>query len=358
MIKTLELFSGYGGASFALAKAGIEFKCIGYSDIEQYANYIFDLNHGGKALGDVTKINAEDLEDFDLLTGGFPCQSFSIAGKRQGFEAVNEGKLFFEIIRIARIKKPRWMLLENVEGILSHDDGKTFEIVLMALKEIGYKVIWKKLYSKQHGTPQNRPRIWFACFREQEDADKFMFPETEPLKITVKDLLENEVDKKYYLNEKQLENIEKRNRYGDHKLNYGDTIHSTLCSIKQSDVAIIPEDFKSQSLCVAEPLIAHNIYGGFNEGKPRFTDSVMPTIQTPKGGGHLPIINTTQWRRLTPRECFRLQGFFNDEIKFGNLSDNKLYFLAGNGWDINVASKIFIQMFKGNRNRQQNIFNF
>lgn len=169
VLKVLELFSGYGGASFGLAKAGINHKCIGYSDIENCANYIFSLNHGKDIpqLGDITKINPNDLEDFDLLTGGFPCQSFSIIGKREGFAAKDKGNLFFEIIRLAKAKKPRWMLLENVQGILSHDNGQTMSVVLRELRKIGYYVNWKLLFSKEHGTPQNRPSCLVCLFQRE-----------------------------------------------------------------------------------------------------------------------------------------------------------------------------------------------
>ena len=401
VLKVLELFSGYGGANFALTKAEVEHETIGYSDIEKCADYIYQLNHGGKALGDVTKIDETKMEDFDLLTGGFPCQSFSLAGKRQGFAAVNKGKLFFDIIRIAEVKKPRWMLLENVEGILSHDDGKTMEVVLHELKRIGYQVHWTKLYSKNHGTPQNRPRIWFACFREQNDFLDFQFPETEELKLTVKDLLEDEVDNKYYLTERQLEKFNDSERYGNHKLNYNDIVSPTLLSIGQCDVAIIPEDFKiadfrydegirirKDGTCPTlacsnsgkglsgQPIIMDippknesnknvEIYDSYNNNKYKNDSKVSNTLKA-KGadpniintGSSKEFITINKWRRLTPRECFRLMGFFDDEIKFGNLKDTKLYFLAGNGWDIHTASKIFIQMFKGNNNSQRGVFDY
>jgi len=290
MIKVLELFSGYGGASFALTKAGIEHKVIGYSDIEKCANYIYALNHGEDipALGDITKINPDDLEDFDLLTGGFPCQSFSMAGNRQGFEAVNKGKLFFDIIRIAKVKTPRWMLLENVQGLISHDNGNTLKIVLDELKLAGYYVQWKLLFSKEHGTPQNRPRVWFACFRKKEDYNKFIFPEKEELNINVKDLLEDEVDEKYYLNEKQLEIFNKSNRYGNHSLNYGDDIHPTLCSIDKSDVAIIPEDFKIADF-------------RYDEGIRLRNNGLCPTLTSTNRGNGLsgqPIVMSLQPRSI------------------------------------------------------------
>ena len=364
----LELFSGYGSTTFALTKAGIEHKVIGYSDIEKCANYIYELNHGKDIpqLGDITKIDPNDLEDFDLLTGGFPCTDVSICGLRD----LSRGKtiLFFEIIRIAEVKRPKFLLLENVQGLLSHDNGKTMQVVLDELKCIGYHVKWELLYSKDHGTPQNRPRVWFACFRDKEDADKFMFPETEPLMITVKDLLEDEVDEKYYLNENQLKKIEEYNIKNKQKgrgfrLEPTEDVSKTITQHIHKDINDVP-------------FIADYRY---DEGLRPRKDGISPTLAARKRENDLsgcPIINTittgygrqgrnkqinkitNRWRRLSPRECFRLQGFFEDQIKFGDLSDSKLYFLAGNGWDINVASKIFIQMFKGNQNKQRGLLDF
>ena len=377
-IKILELFSGYGGASFALTKAGIKHECIGYSDIEKCANYIYALNHGEDipALGNVKEINENELPDFDLLTGGFPCQSFSMAGKREGFKAKDKGQLFFDIIRIAKEKKPRRMLLENVQGILSHDGGNTMQIVLNELRSIGYYVNWKLLFSKEHGTPQNRPRVWFACFRDKEDYDQFMFPEKEPLKITVKDLLEDEVDETYYLSEKQLKRLQ--------KTTYGNMIEQdlnkpfrTITSHMEKDKLDVPyfkiadfrydEGLRPRKDGNCPTLSATQKSGNGLSGMPiifnpfnKYTSgTICDTIGTSVGGctGKTTQLTNTnaRWRRLTPRECFRLMGFFNDEIKFGDLSDSKLYFLAGNGWDINTASKIFTQMFKGNTNKQKNI---
>jgi DNA-cytosine methyltransferase len=443
-IKVLELFSGYGGGSFALSKVKIDFECIGFSDIEKCASYVYKLNHGENVpeLGDVTKIDPEQLPDFDLLTAGWPCQSFSLVGNREGFLAKNKGKLFFEIIRILKIKKPRYFLGENVQGILSHDNGMTMQIILNELKECGYYVKWKLLYSKEHGTPQLRPRVWFACFREKDDYNKFMFPEPEPLKITVKDLLEPEVNKKYYLTDEQIKRLftprvdgwpnikvqdkEKECRtftshmsndkidvsridmtqqyhdfcVADFRQDEGlrprqDNIAPTLCARKREDLSGMPIIMNMQPCSENCPAVQNAIKEGRTvpggSGTLTRDDGIVYTIDTANSqcvNAH-PIIcddgaserfktfrydgccqtlkssrsnyalkeQFKQWRRLTPRECFRLQGFFDDEIKFGDLSDSKLYFLAGNGWDINVASKIFSQMFKGNKlNRQKTIF--
>ena len=357
MIKIFEMFSGYGGAFFALNKAEIDFECVGYSEIEKCAIQCYEQNHKGKNYGDCTKINPKDLPDFDLLTGGFPCQSFSIAGNREGFEAKNKGKLFFEIIRIAKEKNPRYMLLENVQGILSHNNGKTFEIILQELEKINYYVSWKLLFSKKQGTPQNRPRVWFACFKNKEDYNKFTFPENIKLKKSVKDILEDKVDEKYFLTEKQLKKFNNSTRYGNHKLFYECNISPTIVSMGKGDIPIIQEDFKIADYHSDEGLRIRK-----DKNCPTLVcNSSIPIMLLQSRSIDKPSIKKAikksdeRWRRLTPKECFRLQGFFKDEININNLSDNKLYFLAGNGWDINVVSKIFTQMFKGNKNRQKNI---
>ena len=136
--------------------------CIGYSEIDKYAASIYQKhfpNHTN--YGDITKINEKELPDFELLVGGFPCQSFSIAGKRGGFNDTR-GTLFFEIARIIRKKQPRLLLLENVKGLLSHDKGKTFATIISTLDELGYDIQWQVLNSKNHGVPQNRERVFIV----------------------------------------------------------------------------------------------------------------------------------------------------------------------------------------------------
>lgn len=134
--------------------------CVGYSEIDKYAIQIYK-NHfpNENNFGDITKINPEDLPDFDLFVGGFPCQSFSIAGKRGGF-GDKRGTMFFEIDRILRVKKPNYILLENVKGLLSHEGGRTYATIKNTLDELGYITERQTLNSKNHGVPQNRERIF------------------------------------------------------------------------------------------------------------------------------------------------------------------------------------------------------
>lgn len=127
--------------------------CVGYSEIDKYAIRVYERQFNGhKNYGDITKINADELPDFDCLVGGFPCQSFSIAGKRRGFEDTR-GTLFFDLARILRAKRPRLFVFENVKGLLSHDNGQTFATIISTLTELGYDVQWQVLNSKNHGVP-------------------------------------------------------------------------------------------------------------------------------------------------------------------------------------------------------------
>jgi DNA (cytosine-5)-methyltransferase 1 len=143
------------------------FECVGYSEIDKYANQVMRHHYPElKNYGDVTKINPNELPDFDLLCGGVPCQSWSIAGKRKGFEDVR-GTMWFEVFRIANIKKPKYLLLENVKGLLSHNDGKSFERICELICEMGYVVDFTVLNSKYFGVPQNRERVFILAIREE-----------------------------------------------------------------------------------------------------------------------------------------------------------------------------------------------
>lgn len=143
------------------------FTCVGYSEIDKYAIQIYEKHFNHKNFGDIRKIKPRSLPDFDLLIGGFPCQSFSVAGKRKGFKDTR-GTLFFEIARIIASKKPKLLLLENVKGLLSHDDGHTFGTILSSLDELGYDVQWEVLNSKNFGVPQNRERVFIVGHLRKE----------------------------------------------------------------------------------------------------------------------------------------------------------------------------------------------
>ena len=160
-MEAFSTFSGIGGFDLALERNGI--KVVGHSEIDKFAELIYNFKFNNPNYGDITKINARELPDFDLLVGGFPCQAFSIAGKRGGFSDTRGG-LFFDLARILQVKRPRYFLFENVKGLLSHDGGKTFATVAKTLAELGYCFEWQVLNSKNFGVPQNRERVFIIGY--------------------------------------------------------------------------------------------------------------------------------------------------------------------------------------------------
>lgn len=309
-IKLFSMFSGYGGAEFALKKVKIPFECIGYSEIKNSAIEIYEQNFSGiKNYGDCTKINSEELPDFDLLTAGFPCKDVSIAGKND----LSKGRttLFSEIIRIVKDKEPKYMLLENVKGILQKRHSEFYNYIISELNRTGYLVHTSVLNSKDYGLPHNRERVFFVCFRKdlENEFNKFKFPEKEELKIFVKDIID------YNSKHEKI-----KNKRIDKILNSPTKKENPIFELK----------------------------GDTPSGISRQTDRIYTTIS--------PCLNCVQKENkffingkvivLNGKEQFRLMGFLNDEINLGSLSENKLKDLTGDGWDINLVSKIFQEMFK------------
>ena len=170
------MFAGIGGFRAGLTRAG-GFQCVGHCEIDKYADAsyraIHDIREEERYYPDARAIDPNDLPDFDLLCGGFPCQAFSNAGRRRGF-ADARGTLFFEIARLAEAKRPRYLLAENVPGLLSHDHGKTFAVILPTLGDLGYHVEWAVLNSKHFGVPQSRKRVFLICYLDPRCAGKIL----------------------------------------------------------------------------------------------------------------------------------------------------------------------------------------
>ena len=204
--KTIDLFAGVGGIRLGFENAG--FKTVFANDFEPKCKDTYDLNFKDSKLivEDIRKIGMDDLPNFDFLLGGFPCQAFSIAGYRKGFDdPKNRGNLFFDIAKILKARNPEGFMLENVKNLKSHDGGNTFKVIEETLRDLGYHVKSKVLNTMDYGNvPQNRERIYIVGFKNKNYSDKFEFPN--PIKLTVKitDLLEKNVDEKYYYNGKPL----------------------------------------------------------------------------------------------------------------------------------------------------------
>jgi len=167
-MKFIDLFAGIGGFRYGFEKASKKFKCVWSNDWSRNAVKIYRKHYGKCDSRDITKVKSKEIPDHDLLCGGFPCQAFSISGQRKGFEDTR-GTLFFEVARILRDKRPRHFLLENVWGLLSHKQGKTFQTILRVLSELGYSTEWCVLNSIHFGVPQPRKRVYlFGTIRDKQ----------------------------------------------------------------------------------------------------------------------------------------------------------------------------------------------
>jgi DNA (cytosine-5)-methyltransferase 1 len=220
-LRFIDLFAGIGGFHQALSSFGAE--CVFASEWDKHASYTYEMNYGVKPHGDITKIDETDIPPHDILCGGFPCQAFSVSGKQKGFEDAR-GTLFFDIARIVKYHQPKLLFLENVRNFEKHDKGNTLKVVLKTLDELGYDVKYKVLNASDFGLPQNRERIFLVCFRKDIIVDEFQFPEPSGEKVALKDFLEENADakvvdrpdikiyKKYILTKGASGNIELPNR--------------------------------------------------------------------------------------------------------------------------------------------------
>lgn len=205
-MKLFSLFSGIGGPEKALKRLGIEYELVGYSEIDKYASKSYSVVHNEpeiKNYWDITKINEKELPDFDLMTWGFPCQDISIAGKQAGIHEGTRSGLYYDGLRILKEKKPKYSLIENVKALTSKKFKDTFESILDDLDKAGYNNYWQVLDAKDYGIPQHRERVFIVSIRKDIDQE-FKFPEKEELKLKLKDLLQEEVEEKYYLSDRMI----------------------------------------------------------------------------------------------------------------------------------------------------------
>lgn len=295
-IKFIDLFCGIGGFRYASQQAfeqlGINGQCLFSSDIDKFAAESYEANFGEKPAGDITMVDEKDIPDFDLLFAGFPCQAFSICGLQKGFADNTKGTLFFDIARIIKEKQPDAFVLENVKNLVSHDGGRTFKTIIHVLREeLGYYVDHKVLNALDFGLPQKRERIIIIGAKKPFEMDwKF---EIENVK-TLKDILEDHVDKKHYASE---EIVKKR---------------------------------KEMHTAETTPAIWHENKSG--------NISSYPYSCALRAGASYNYLLVDGERRLTPREMLRLQGF-PDEFKIV-VSDAQIRKQAGNAIPVNMVAKV------------------
>ncbi len=309
-IRLFEAFSGYGGASYGLKKANIPYDVVGYSEIDKFAIEFYENNHPGNInYGDITKIEPDKLPNFDLFTGGFPCQPFSSVGLNLGEDDIR-GTLFYDIIRICEVKRPKHILLENVKGLKTNRHGQTLKTIVKRLTKLGYDVHCELLNSKHYGIPQNRERIWIYGYHGQLPLTFRLAPPTTHLKKTFKDLLDKNPAEDLYKNQTQIKRLI--------ELYEIDFIVS-----EPSCADLYNKNIRSDGISVAILEPHHN---------------KMRVVEPPQN-------NELRVRKYSIPEHFRFMGMDDKKINFGNQSYQQLCKMAANGWDVNLVAKIYNQIF-------------
>ncbi|HGZ4980642.1 TPA: DNA (cytosine-5-)-methyltransferase [Enterococcus faecalis] len=372
-MKFLDLFAGIGGFRLGMESAGHE--CIGFCEIDKFARTSYKAIHdttGEVEMHDITTISDEFIRGIgsvDVICGGFPCQAFSIAGKRKGFEDTR-GTLFFEIARFASILRPRYLFLENVKGLLNHEGGATFETILRALDELGYDVEWQVLNSKDY-VPQNRERVFIIGHLRGERTRK-VFPfgrkngtitssclntQGRELKVAVVGNINpsaSGMNGKVYSSNGLAPTLTTNKGEGakvvvgglytndSEKFNCGvlSGLSRTLKS-QNHDASILIREATSKGYAEALPGDSVNIsHPNSNTRRGRVGKGIANTLLT--GEEQAVVTNNFRIRKLTPRECWRLQGFPDwafDKAKEVN-SDSQLYKQAGNSVTVPVIADI------------------
>mgnify|MGYP003634126842 FL=1 len=314
MLKIGTDFSGIGAPEQALKKLGIKYKSVFACDIDKYAKQSFLANYNTENwFDDITKRDHSKTPYCDLYVAGFPCQAFSVAGKRKGFNDTR-GTLFFDLFQYIKLQRPKYFILENVKGLVRHDKGNTFKVIMDSLESLNYTIYHKVLNTKNYGIPQNRERIFIVGF---SDTHTFEWPET---KITepIEKFLDVRVDKTYYLTKHQINKIHQYNKKHNKKIDF--TFKDFITYIKNG-VEWIADVRADMGLRIRK-----------NRMSPCLTTSSTP------------IIKRRKIRRLTPLECLRLQGFPDSFERV--VSDSQLYKQAGNSMTVDVMAAIIKQVLE------------
>ena len=320
MFTMCSFFAGVGGIDLGFEQTG-HFRTIYANEFDEYAARTFEANFPIKVdTRDVHDVKAEEVPDTDVLLSGFPCQAFSIAGYRQGFDdEKGRGELFFEMVRIMETKRPRVAFFENVKNLVGHDGGNTFRVICEQLDLLGYHYTYQVLNAMNYGNlPQNRERIYIVAFRDLDDFRRFEWPRPVERTSTVKDVIDfhRKVDDKYYYT----------------KGKYKGDIFEQLERATANDNIDNPAVYQWRRKYVRQN-----------------KSGVVPTLTANQGtGGHnVCLIKTAHGlRKMTPRECFNTQGYPSDYVLPEKMSDTKLYKQAGNSVCVPVIRRIAEQIYK------------
>lgn len=323
----IDLFAGIGGIRLGFDRAfKKQAETVFISEIDPYACITYENNFQDdlEIQGDITEVKADEVPPFDICLAGFPCQAFSIAGKKGGFNddyyGKNRGNLFLEVVRICKYHQPKVIFCENVKGLLIHDGGRTFETIREAFEDIGYNVYFKVLNSRDFGLAQNRERIYIVCFRNDIDSSNFKFPLPLKEKVVLRDILEDApISSKYYLSDIYLDTLKK---------------HRQRNMEAGNGFGFIVRDLDGVSGAL--------VCGGMGRERNLIVDErehSMTPVTHIKGE-----INCENIRKMTPREWARLQGFPEDFVL--SLADTHLYKQLGNTVSVNVIEEVAKQIEK------------
>ena len=362
-LRVLENFAGIGTQRMALENLGIEHEVVGITEIDKFAIKSYEAVHGEvNNLGDISLVDPNDVPDHDLFTYSFPCQDISVAGKGKGFEKGSNTRsgLLWECEKVIRAKKPKYLLMENVKNLVSKKFLPGFEEWLTALEELGYTNYWQVLNAKDFGIPQNRERVF--CVSVLGEHDPYEFPEKETLELRLKDILEDEVDEKFYLDDgkasKLIFDIGKTQigyipYTSDGKQHQSNTVYN------QNNISptLSATDYKSPK----KILVKNNTKQGYveatdgdgvdlafpnsNTRRGRVQKDLAQTLDTKDSKG---VVENLRIRKLTPKECWRLMGISDDDFEKAQEvnSNTQLYKQAGNAIVVDVLEAIFTNMFK------------
>lgn len=319
--KSIDLFAGIGGIRLGFDRAfKKDIETVFVSEWDEFAQKTYKANFKDSfdIAGDITQVKEEDIPSFDICLAGFPCQAFSLAGKRMGFEDDYKGKcrgtLFLDVARICEYHKPKVIFCENVKGLAIHDKGRTYKIIKQTFADLGYTVFEQILNSKDFGVPQNRERIYIVAFRNDIAPDEFIFPTSAGRQKCINDILdEAPVPSKYYLSDVYVETLIR------HKARHEAMGHGFGYEIRDLNG-------------IAGAIVCGGMGRERNLIKDAREHSMIPTTHI-KGE-----INKDNIRKMTPREWARLQGF-PDSYKL-ELSDTHLYKQFGNSVTVNVIEAI------------------
>tara|TARA_R110000764_G_scaffold86056_1_gene166684 strand:- start:17601 stop:18815 length:1215 start_codon:yes stop_codon:yes gene_type:complete len=402
MIKIATDFSGVGSPETALKRLGIEHQVLFACDIDKYARTSYEALHKPQHMFEDITTRPTDFTQLDLYVAGFPCQSFSVAGNRKGFECPTNGTLFHTLSEFIKINQPKCFILENVKGLINHDNGRTFQIIkdklsgsggsvndqmfLTDIDGLGYHIHYKVLNTKDFGLPQNRERIFIVGFK---DPRQFLFPIGELLTIRLKDILQDNAHSKYNLSEKAIQSIientknlqtsvvnpeiastlqspghacgvykganfirvhsthtrssnrpsiqKNKNAGGSGHLSKSDGMSYCLDS-KNSQVIEVVQLNQSKESGNKQPYQQNRLYD---------KNGISPALVSELGKDRSHNINTSKIRRLTPLECFRLQGFTDEEHNICKevQSDTQLYKQMGNTISVPVIQAILKNIY-------------